>query len=37
MYRTRACRLRKQMTGRFTFDVNYTYANAIDNLLSSSL
>jgi hypothetical protein len=29
--------LRKQMTGKFTFDVNYTYAHAIDNLLSSSL
>jgi hypothetical protein len=25
------------MTGKFTFDVNYTYAHAIDNLLSSSL
>jgi hypothetical protein len=25
------------MTGRFTFDVNYTYAHAIDNLLASSL
>jgi TonB dependent receptor len=29
--------LRKQMTGRFMLDVNYTYAHAIDNLLSSSL
>ena len=29
--------LRKQMTGRFTFDVNYTFAHAIDNLLGSSL
>jgi hypothetical protein len=29
--------LRKQMSGRFMFDVNYTYAHAIDNLLSSSL
>jgi Carboxypeptidase regulatory-like domain/TonB dependent receptor/TonB-dependent Receptor Plug Domain len=29
--------LRKQMTGRFMFDLNYTYAHAIDNLLSSSL
>ena len=29
--------LRKQMSSRFTFDVNYTYAHAIDNLLSSSL
>jgi len=29
--------LRKQMAGRFMFDVNYTYAHAIDNLLSSSL
>jgi hypothetical protein len=25
------------MSSRFTFDVNYTYAHAIDNLLSSSL
>ena len=29
--------VRKQMTGRFMFDVNYTYAHAIDNLLGSSL
>jgi hypothetical protein len=29
--------LRKQMAGRFMFDMNYTYAHAIDNLLSSSL
>ena len=29
--------LRKQAAGRFRFDVNYTYANAIDNLLGSSL
>jgi hypothetical protein len=29
--------VRKQMTGRIMFDVNYTYAHAIDNLLSSSL
>ena len=29
--------LRKQMTGRFMFDLNYTYAHAMDNLLSSSL
>jgi hypothetical protein len=29
--------LRKQMTGRFMFDANYTYAHAMDNLLSSSL
>jgi hypothetical protein len=29
--------LRKQPTNRFTFDVNYTYAHAIDNLLGSSL
>jgi len=29
--------LRKQMSGRFMFDVNYTYAHAIDNLLGSSL
>jgi hypothetical protein len=29
--------LRKQATDRFTFDVNYTYAHAIDNLLGSSL
>ena len=29
--------LRKQITRRFMFDMNYTYAHAIDNLLSSSL
>jgi hypothetical protein len=29
--------LRKQMSSWFTFDVNYTNAHAIDNLLSSSL
>lgn len=29
--------LRKQMTGRFMFDLNYTHAHAIDNLLGSSL
>ena len=29
--------LRKQMTGRFMFDVNYMYARSIDNLFSSSL
>ncbi len=29
--------LRKQMTGRFMFDLNYTRADAIDNLLGSSL
>src|ERR1700674_4891436 len=29
--------LRKQMSARFTLDVNYTYAHAIDNLLGSSL
>jgi len=28
--------LRKQTTGRFTFNMSYTYAHAIDNLLSSS-
>jgi hypothetical protein len=29
--------LRKQMPGRFTLDMNYIYAHAIDNLLGSSL
>jgi hypothetical protein len=29
--------VRKQMTGRFMFEGSYTYANAIDNLLSPSL
>lgn len=29
--------LRKQMSGRFAFEVSYAYAHAIDNLLSSSL
>jgi hypothetical protein len=29
--------LRKRMPGKFSFDMNYTYAHAIDNLLSSSL
>jgi hypothetical protein len=29
--------LRKQMTGRFLLDLSYTYAHAIDNLLSSTL
>jgi hypothetical protein len=29
--------LRNEMTGRFMFDVNYTYAHATDNLLASSL
>jgi hypothetical protein len=29
--------LRKKMIGRFTFEVNYTHTQAIDNLLSSSL
>jgi hypothetical protein len=29
--------LRKQMSSRFTFEANYTYTHAIDNLLSSSL
>jgi hypothetical protein len=29
--------LRKQAIGRITFDVNYTFAHAIDDLLSSSL
>ena len=29
--------VRKKMTGRFMFEANYTYAHAIDNLLSPSL
>jgi len=29
--------VRRQMTGRFMFEGNYTYANATDNLLSPSL
>jgi hypothetical protein len=36
-YRALVVGLRKRMTGRFTLEANYTYAHAIDNLLSSSL
>ena len=36
-YRALIAGVRKQKTGRFTLDANYTYAHAIDNLLSSSL
>jgi hypothetical protein len=36
-YKAMIVGIRKQMTGRFMFDVNYTFANSRDNLLSSSL